>query len=427
LTSTIALSNIARIFGIARVFRGRDGRGVPKVVFRRGKDRMNRFTVLVCLALIGGACGVSQTGGNTATGGVSGSAGVNGTAGATTAAGGGTSGGSGGTTSAGGTGGAAMTGTGGVATGGNVGGGGNVGNAGSGGSGGSGGSIAGSGGTTIPSGGTGGQVLSGVTVTIAGNVVPKEKVIVFLHIGHSNMAGRAVDPVALHDFNFTTSPRLYSYAKGGVWKAALEPLSPDNVTMGKAGPGMSILRAALAVAPPDAYVISIGHGQSGDTGGYCRNYRKGGLFYSAVMDAAMELKGKVTFGGIWGMFGTSEFADMGHVSTFGTCLTGVVTDMRADLGMPALPVLLGDWEAGALGKFLPTTDFAKGVIAQIRSTVAAVQPAAVIPTDGLAIQNPDPAAGTDGVHHYNYAGHKAWGERGVMLLKTSGWAPWAIP
>ena len=124
---------------------------------------------------------------------------------------------------------------------------------------------------------------------------------------------------------------------------------------------------------------------------------------------------------------TSGFSFVSHASTFGPCLTGVVTDMRTDLGMPNLPVLLGDWEAGAMGKFLPTTDFAKNIIAQIHSTAAAVQPAAVIPTDGLAIQDPDPAAGTDGVHHYNFAGHKGWGERGITLLKMSGWAPWSIP
>jgi hypothetical protein len=387
------------------------------------EDRMNRLSLLACLALVGGACGVSQTGGgNGSTGGVSGNAGVSGTAGQTSATGGTT-----GSPGAGGTGGAPATGTGGTSTGGASGGVSGGGVSGGGISGGGSGGSTGSGGTTIPTGGTGGQALSGVTVTIAGNVVPKEKAIVFLHIGHSNMAGRATDPVDLHDFNYMTSPRLYSYAKGGVWKPAVEPLSPDNVTMGKAGPGMSILRAALAVAPPDAYIVSIGHGQSGDTGGYCRNYRKGGLFYNAAMDAAMELKGKVTFGGIWVMLGTSEFADMGHVSTFGTCLTGVVNDMRTDLGMPTLPVLLGDWEAGAQGKFLPTTAFAMSVIAQIKSTAAAVPPAAIIPTDGLAIQNPDPAAGTDGVHHYNFAGHKAWGERGIMLLKSSGWAPWALP
>jgi hypothetical protein len=194
--------------------------------------------------------------------------------------------------------------------------------------------------------------------------------------------------------------------------------------MGKAGPGMSILRAALAVVPSDVYVVSVGHGETGDNGGFCRNFRKGGLFYSNAMDSALELKGKVTFGGIWLMFGTSEFADMTHVTTFGQCLAGVVTDMRTDLGLPNLPALIGDWEAGAQGKFLPTTTFATSVIAQIHSTVPSVAPAVLIPTDGLEMQNPDPD-GQGGIHHYDFAGHQGWGQRGINLLMTSGFAPWA--
>jgi hypothetical protein len=190
---------------------------------------------------------------------------------------------------------------------------------------------------------------------------------------------------------------------------------------------MSILRAALAVAPSDVYIVSIGHGESGSNGGFCRNFRKGGLFYSLAMDAAIELKGKVTFGGIWGMFGTAEFMDQAHASTFGQCLAGVVTDMRTDLGEPTLPALLGDWEALAQGQYVPTTDFAKNILAQIHSAAMAVPPAAVIPTDGRAIQEADPAAGTGGPHHYNFVGYQGWGQRGIGLLMTSGWAPWATP
>jgi Carbohydrate esterase, sialic acid-specific acetylesterase len=388
-----------------------------------GSETSLRFSLLACCLVIGGACGVSQSGGPSPTGSATGNPTGTGTAGSTGAAGStGTAGSTGaaGSTSAagaaGGGGGSSTTGAAGAGTAGAS-------------STGAGGSPSGSGGAAAPDGGADGPTtpLSGITVSIGGTMVPKEKVIVFLHVGHSNMAGRATDPPDLHDFNYVTAPRLWSYAKGGVWKPAVEPLSPDNVTMGKAGPGMAILHAASAVAPSDVYVVSIGHGHSGDTGGFCRNFRKGGLLYNIVMDAAMELKGKVTFGGIWGMFGTSEFADMSHASTFGPCLTGVVTDMRTDLGMPNLPVLLGDWEAGAMGKFLPSTAFAQSIIMQIHSTAAAVQPAVLIPTDGLAIQNPDPAAGTDGVHHYNFAGHKGWGERGISLLKMSGWAPWSIP
>jgi hypothetical protein len=241
------------------------------------------------------------------------------------------------------------------------------------------------------------------------------------------MAGRAFDPVALHDFNYVTVPRMWSYAKGGVWKPALEPLSPDSRTMGHAGPGMSILHAALAVVPSDYYVVSIGKGESGDTGGFCRNFRKGGLFYNVAMDAAMELKGKVTFGGIWTMLGTSENADKMNVPMFGQCLQGVVSDMRTDLGMPNLPFIIGDWEAGAQGNFLPSLPESQAIITQLHAAVPLVQPAVLIPTDGLPIEDPDPASGTAGVHHYNYEGHKGWAERGIMLIKTSGLAPWSIP
>jgi hypothetical protein len=253
--------------------------------------------------------------------------------------------------------------------------------------------------------------------------IPKEKVIVFLHVGHSNMAGRALDPASLHAFNFTTDPHLFAYAKGGTFKPAIEPLSPDSKTGTAAGPGMSILKTALAKAP-DLYMVSIGKGESGDFGGYCTGFRKGGLFYKNVMDAAMELKGKVTFGGIWAMFGIAEFADQAHATTFGTCLQGVINDMRTDLGEPTIPAVIGDWEMGSNGKFLPTTTFAVSIIAQIHSATTAVTPSVLIPTDGVPMQDPDPD-GEGGLHHFNYAGHKMWAERGFDLLTKAGLTPWA--
>jgi len=273
------------------------------------------------------------------------------------------------------------------------------------------------------SGGSSGMALSGIQISVGGTLVPKEKVIVFLHVGHSNMAGRATSPASLQAFNYTTDPHLWAYQKGGAWKPAIEPLSPDAMTAGAAGPGMSILRTALTMAP-DAYIVSIGHGESGDLGGYCTSFRKGGLFYNVVMDAAMELRGKVTFGAIWGMFGAAEFADPTHASTFGQCLQGVVTDMRTDLGLPALPALLGDWEAGATGKFTPTLPFPQMIIPQIHSAAANVPPAAVIGTVGLPIQI-RAADAAEGQHHYDFAGHKGWAEHGFVLASQNGWTPWA--
>ncbi len=256
--------------------------------------------------------------------------------------------------------------------------------------------------------------LSGITVSIAGTVVPKEKVIVFLHVGHSNMAGRATGPAELHSFEYDTDPHLWAYGAGGAWRPAAEPLSPDSATLGKAGPGMSILRTALAMAP-ELYMVSIGHGHSGDTGGYCRNFRKGGLFYDIVMGPALELKGKVTFGGVFGMFGIAENVDLSHAGQFGVCLAGVIGDMRADLQEPSLPFLIGDWEA-TMGEFAPTSSIGMTIIPQLHMVANTTPSSKLIPSNGLALEDD---------HHYNFAGHKAWAERGFALMKEAGMTPWA--
>jgi hypothetical protein len=270
----------------------------------------------------------------------------------------------------------------------------------------------------------------GPTISINGTQVPKEKVLVFLHIGHSNMAGRVTTPESLRPFNFETHPQLWAYARGGVWKPAKEPLSADSMAGNcggvgcaglpfGAGPGMSILRTALAMAP-DAYVISIGRGQSGLTSGYCRSFRKGGLLYDIVMGPAMELKGKVTFAGIWTMFGQSEVNDRPNNSRFGDCMVGVANDMRTDLGEPELPFLVGDWEVELRSGL--TVDSATGrVIApQLRAVPMRLSHSVLIPTDGLPLNPRDN-------QHFDLTGHKLWAERGFDLLKKNGWTPWARP
>jgi hypothetical protein len=270
----------------------------------------------------------------------------------------------------------------------------------------------------------------GESIVIGGTAVPRNKVLVFLHIGHSNMAGRVTIPESLRPFNFETHPRLWAYSRGGVWRPAKEPLSADSMTgscggvgcsglPAGAGPGMSILRSAMAAAPADVYVVSIGRGQSGTTGGYCRSFRKGGLLYDHVMVPAMELKGRVTFAGVWTMLGLSEVNDRSNTSRFGDCMVGVASEMRADLGEPDLPFLFGDWEE-ADGDLSRTSSTARVIIPQLQALPTRVTRSVVIPTDGLAI-NP-----LDG-HHFDLTGHKGWAERGIALLRMNGLAPWASP
>jgi hypothetical protein len=259
-------------------------------------------------------------------------------------------------------------------------------------------------------------VPTGDGVVIGGTAVPRDKVIVFLHLGHSNMAGRTSTPPEMRPLNFETHPMLWAYAKGGAWRPAKEPLSGDYLTKGGAGPGMSILRTALDLAP-DAYLVSIGRGHDGSIGGYCRNFRKGALMYDYVMGPAIELKGRVRFGAIFTMLGVNEFRrDAANLTRFHECLEGIAADMRGDLGDPDIPFLMGDWEAGATGAFDPTHDYAITTKMQLRIAQMNIRRSGIIASDGLPMSDD---------HHYNLVGYKMWAERGFAILKMSGWIPWA--
>jgi hypothetical protein len=179
---------------------------------------------------------------------------------------------------------------------------------------------------------------------------------------------------------------------------------------------MAILHTALAHAP-DSYIISIGYGHSGATDGYCPNFRRKGLFYSLFMDAAKELKGKVTFGGIYTMLGITEYhLGPAGLNSFADCLAGIAQDVREDLGEPNLPLMVGDWNQGGMGIYAPGSQYGVIVRPQIQMVPGKTTHAAVIPTDGLPMEDD---------RHLNMMGHKMWAERGYKLMSDKGWAPWA--
>jgi hypothetical protein len=259
----------------------------------------------------------------------------------------------------------------------------------------------------------------GAGVTIAGTFIPRDKVVVFIHIGHSNMAGRATKPEAEKPYFYDPDPQLWVYGKGA-FKPAQEPTAPDNEDGQAAGPGMALLRSGLAIAPEDTVFVSIGHGHSGSFGGYCTNFRKGGLFYDVAMKPAMELHGKVTYGGIFTMFGQSEHQlDAAANQKFADCLAGMAAEMRADLGEPELPFVMGDYEAGiSRADIAPNSALGKILRAQLQMAQMKIARSQLIPTDGLEMQDD---------HHFDMAGHKLWATRAMQILVDNKWAPWAKP
>jgi hypothetical protein len=254
----------------------------------------------------------------------------------------------------------------------------------------------------------------GEQVVINGMPVPRDKVIVFIHIGHSNMAGRTNTPPELRPFNFEPHAQLWSFGPGG-FVPAKEPLSGDYLTKGRAGPGMSILHAASALAP-DAFMVSIGRGQDGSRGGECKAFRKGGLLYEVVMGPARQLKGKVTFGGIFSMLVLMDIFDKPNLPRAHECTEAVAADMRADLEDPSIPFVMSDWEMGAIGQYEPTRPLPAMAREQLRVAQKNIARSVIVPTDMLPMSDD---------HHFDLTGYKLWAERALALITQAGWTPWA--
>jgi hypothetical protein len=248
---------------------------------------------------------------------------------------------------------------------------------------------------------------------INGTFVPKEKAVVFIHFGHSNMRGQATMPTSLRPYFYNTQNGLWSYK--GSFTLAKEPTAPEG-TMTTAGPGMAILHSAQAAlaAGSDVQVISVGYGKGAATS---IDYAKSGVYYPIFMNWAGQLKGNVTFAAIVIMLGLTdaEHLQTAQVPAFPMRMAQIISDIRSDLGEPNLPVLFCDYEQGATGQFLPSGTIGMTMQPLIKMLPGMVSRLVLVPTDGLEMQDD---------HHFDMQGHKDWADRVISLMKSNGWFLW---
>jgi hypothetical protein len=250
------------------------------------------------------------------------------------------------------------------------------------------------------------------TIDIAGTTVPRSRAIVFLHFGHSNMAGLAQSPAALRDHFFTTGARLWSY-RDGVFTPAKEPTAPDPPGHLGAGPGMAWLRAAAEAAGPDYHFISIARARGGAP---TTQFLKGGVYYSTFMDAALELRGRVTFAAVFVMMGiTDRHLPVEEQDGFSDRMARIVADIRADLEVPDLPVLHTDYEVESTGYLAIDQPVGMKFHRLIQELPGRIDHLALIPTNDTPMRDD---------HHFDMAGQKLWAERGIQIMIDRGWFPW---
>jgi hypothetical protein len=268
--------------------------------------------------------------------------------------------------------------------------------------------------------GGGAAGLSGATVDINGTVLPKENVVAFIHLGHSNMAGRSSGPSASRPYHFTEM-NLYAWVyHPGNWQPALEPLTagdddaspPGRNPLG--GPGTALVKQAADLAP-NHYFVSLGFGLGS---AYCTQFLPGGLLYDQAVTAPKQLKGKVTYGAIVIMLGITErHGTADDINNYPNCINSLVTAIRNDVGEPNLPLLITDYEMESTGAELsPTGTFGQQIIPRIAMIPSVVSNSALVPTTDIAMQDD---------HHFNLDGQKEWSRRVLEIMQQKGWFPWA--
>lgn len=260
-------------------------------------------------------------------------------------------------------------------------------------------------------------------IELGGTEIPREKFLVFICVGSSNMSGRGTmlqQPV---------HPRLWKYnvpcedvdtAVVGSLNEWVPAQAPTCGSRG-GGPGMPLLNEMLEHYP-DYYFGVILHARSGRWRYNCRDkFQKGQEGYEITISAALREMPRATFRAIIAMLGDTEVqtdtyvSSWEHINHFAEDVASMVDSMRGDLGLPTLPYLHTEIPRGE-GIWDPGRAECVALRTQIDLIPDLVSHSAIIPSDSITLRDD---------HHYNLNGHLMWAERVGELLVSNGWEPGA--
>jgi hypothetical protein len=186
-------------------------------------------------------------------------------------------------------------------------------------------------------------------------------------MGQSNMAGRDTRQLATQIDN----PRVLALNTDGQWVVARDPLHPkQGRTEPGAGPGISFATEMLKADPG----ITIGLIPCAVGGSSLKTWVKGARHYeNAVSRAKLAAQAGVITGVLWHQ-GETDTAKKEAAESYEARLTKMFGDLRRDLGLPHLPIVvgqLGDFLTLTPGKY-PYADLVRGAIKHIPAVAPGV-------------------------------------------------------
>ena len=214
----------------------------------------------------------------------------------------------------------------------------------------------------------------------------------FLMIGQSNMAGRG----DFEDVSPIINPRLYML-RNGLWQPLSEPVNPDRSILRPFGGEMRYhsgisLAPAFAEAYSETYGEDVGLIPCADGGTCIAQWAEGSiLFDHAVLMTKLAMRHSELAGILWHQ-GESDSNTAEKAEVYFERLCGFFHALREQLGMPELPVVMGE-----LGRYMlcePMSDafpYAGKVNEAIHRAAKEIGYAAVASSEGLVTR-------CDGIH-----------------------------
>ena len=169
----------------------------------------------------------------------------------------------------------------------------------------------------------------------------KEKFYLYLLIGQSNMAGRAV----VEPQDTIGDPRILCLNKNGQWVVAREPLHFDKPKAAGVGPGLSFARAMLSSLPSDAKIGLIPAACGGSpirvwAPGQFWDQTKSYPYDDAVRRTTIALQTGTLKGILWHQ-GTAD-KSAPSVAVYKSRLISLVAALRKKFQAPDVPFIAGE-------------------------------------------------------------------------------------
>jgi hypothetical protein len=217
---------------------------------------------------------------------------------------------------------------------------------------------------------------------------------IYLLMGQSNMLGRDTSKLAEQ----VNNSRIGSLDGEGRWTIAREPLWGGTGT----GPGCSLAANLLRVRAPG---VKIGLVSCAVGGSPLARWVKGGDLYARALARAKEARKTGTLRAIIWHQGETDSEHDETAATYSARWQGMVADLRKDLGLPDMPVVVGQ-----LGPYLKPERFrgVEVVRTALRNLPAAVPHVTFMDSDGLTHKG-------DGVH-FDAASEIELGRRYALAL-----------